>query len=473
MGQRIAALRLVAVLLSGALLFPPLTWARDKEFNLWPLVYCRQSEDGKKSELEFLGPLVTARREGDRREWGVHPLFSVSEEDQGKRDVHVLWPLVRQTSSERESNLRVLPFLFDRRWVTGRGEMNRRFFLFPIIFSGQSPGGGKYGGFFPIVGGGRGMFGQEKIFFVMFPAYAEWKSGEHRGRAVVWPFVGWSSGGNVESFKVLPFFSRHEDTRRRQWVMSICWPLFYMFGSEDGSLKGFLLFPLFGRIVTPRSSAMLVLWPLYQHFRGEGRSEYNVIWPIIKVAKGEDLVHIRVWPLWGLRHSSWRTSYFFAWPIFRRRVEQHPAGERRDLWVLPFVWHRVEESEEGKRSRNVLWPVASWTRWPDGNDLRMLYPMWFADPERGFERNYAHFWNLHRYRREGKVRESRFLGRVITHRRSEEGEEVELIHLFRYERDKGGRSFKLLKGLLGYERDDRGRRLRLLWFLKIPLGGRR
>ena len=471
MRQAGTAVRALMLLSAWMLLLPPQIYARDRELNLWPLIYCRQSEDGENSELEFLWPFITSKRKGDKREWGVHPLFSVSDDGSGTHEVQVLWPLVRHRVREGNRNLRALPFVFDRHSINNEGEVTRRFYFFPFFFSGTTPTGGQYAGFFPFVGRITGLFGHEEIFFVMFPLYASWKGGEHRGHAVPWPLVGWSSGGGVESFKVLPFFARRKDKRNVR-VVSVLWPFFFRFGSDDGSVSGFLIFPFYGQLSTPQGASRL--YPLLVLIRtSDTYREYQVPWPFVKVAKGEDLMQVRVWPLFGFRHSSWRNEYFLVWPLVTRRIERGTTWEKRFLWVLPFLIRRVDIKEEGKSSRNVLWPVAKWRQSPGAGQVKILSPSWFEDPERGIERNYEMFWTLFNSHRKDEEREWRVLGRLITRRRSANYQELEIVHLFRYEREGKEKKVRLLKGALGYESDKDGRRLRLLWFLRIPLGGGR
>ena len=465
---RSGAFALTLIVLAGwMLLLPPQIQAEDREFNLWPLVYSRQSEDGGSSELEFLWPFVTGKREGDKREWGVHPLFSVSDDGEGTHEVQVLWPLVRYRKREQSYNLRVLPLLIDRQATNYQGGVTRRFYFFPL-FSGVTPAGGQYAGLFPCVGRITGVFGHDEIFFVMFPLYASWRGGEHRGYATPWPLAGWSSGGRVDSLKILPFYARRE-TRPDVRVVSFLWPIFSRFGSDDGSVSGFLFFPFYGELRTRQGTSRICPFPVLIR-TSDDYQEYNVPWPIVKIARGDDLAQLQVWPLFGSRRCSWRDDYFFIWPILTRRIERGEDWEKRFLWIMPFLIRRVNKQGARESSRNVFWPLAKWRSSPEESETTMLSPLWFEDAERGIERNYAMFWTVFRSRGGEQRREWRVLGRLITRKEGADHEELEVVHLFRYERKGSEKKIRLLKGALGYERDDDGRKLRVLWFLKIPLG---
>ncbi len=466
---RFGALAPAPFVMLGCLLLVSEAAAQDKELNLWPLLYVRESEDGESSELEFLWPLVTSKREGESREWGLHPLFSVSDDGKGTHDVQVLWPLVRYRERERSRNLRAFPLVFHRHEIDYEGGVTRRFFLFPLFFSGATPAAGRYVGFFPLVGRMAGFLGHDEVFFVMFPLYASWKGGDHQGRAVIWPLAGWSQGGGTESFKVLPFFARRKNARGIRTV-SVLWPLIHRFGSDDGSVDGFLVFPFYGVLKTPQVTSRVCPWPVHIQ-TSDAKSEFYAPWPFVKFARGQDLIQVRVWPLFGVTDSAWRDEYFLAWPILIRRVETGEGWEKRFLWTLPFLIRRVDVTETGATSRNLLWPVAKWRSSSAESEMKMLAPVWLPDPERGIERNYEIFWKVFTYRRKGDEREWRVLGRLITGKERPGRGELEIVHLFRYERDGKEKRVRLLKGALGYERDEEGRRLRVLWFLKIPLGG--
>jgi hypothetical protein len=96
----------------------------------------------------------------------------------------------------------------------------------------------------------------------------------------------------------------------------------------------------------------------------------------------------------------------------------------------------------------------------------------------GFERNYAPFFRLLEWHREvsGAERYS-LLWRLARWERDGERSELEVWPLVSWRKGgragepAGGTDVRLLKGLLGYRREAGRRELRLLYLLRIGLGG--
>ncbi|MBL6720952.1 MAG: hypothetical protein ISQ08_06020 [Planctomycetes bacterium] len=102
--------------------------------------------------------------------------------------------------------------------------------------------------------------------------------------------------------------------------------------------------------------AQWVLFPLFARFERRGRTQWNLLFPMIQWSTGEGGTSWRVWPLAGdLRWEGRYRRRFLLWPFLMVQESEldSAAGARRtwQLWPL-FGWSSRGEA----RSWTALWP---------------------------------------------------------------------------------------------------------------------
>lgn len=482
-------------LLVGALLCLPLglplclPWcarAEDeapREFD-WGFLASRRCDVRGNQKLNILGPFLefTTENDGDGFQ-AVRPLYSHTENGAaGRERFEIVWPLATAKSFENQKTVRVLTAIytnFDRDDPDSR----YRFWVVPFYYQGRDADLESYWALWPLWGSVHEFLSQDEINFALWPILMTTRMNDMEGRHVVWPILGRTTGEGVDRFRVFPFYARSSRENVFEKTTYL-WP-FYTRGEFHHPLaqgSGYILFPLWGHMEMNNEETWYVIPPFNRFTRSETQNKTHIVWPFFQYYTGQT-EKLYLWPLWGTKVQRGSRKTFFLWPIFSFHTIDQGETVKKYTTVLPFYTGRSNldsapaegEEAEVESKRKNFWPLYSYYRDQEFMQFRML-DLWPFKHDGPIERNLAPFWALYVREGAGDTRESELLWGLYRHRRRGEVERyVSVFPLFSWHREDeetANREFSILKGLLGYESDDEGRRLRLLYFLRLGLGGK-
>ncbi len=386
--------------------------------ELGPIYYKRPLPEGGGTESAFLWPLFQKTSSDRLRQYALRPLLNWRIEETGGPkgttiEMQGLWPLFlhRKTQGLSLSRTRVYPFFFHKRFQHPEGDEDKDLFLLPLLFTGRSDREGSYFALFPLGGVIKGIFGQDRMRFLLFPLYADARQKDHRAWHFLWPIFKYAKGGGKTQFRLFPLvgWKEKEDWRKSLFVL---WPFFVRIQEWLGTERptdSWLFLPFYGKRRTPFGKTQFFLYPFFSYHRNENPGNryraWQVPWPFLQITRGDIYHRTYLFPLWGTfdrknRYHKDVALYPIYW-FFAFGTKETLTTRR---YVLPFYWDRKVTDHEGGliRKRVKVWPLLDTSR--DGEDrghVRFLSPLWFRDPE-GFERNYGDFWTL--YKREQNSR---------------------------------------------------------------------
>ena len=417
-------------------------------FVLWGVV----------AEAQFDGDPIYERTSltNGARFFAVRPFYSHTQDPSTEREVRdYFWPLYTRKTFKEDQYSRFLFFGYSYNFSPETDR--RRVWVLPIYFKGVDIHDESYFAIFPLGGTVHEILGLDEVKFVLFPIYAKWQVNDVRTKTVFWPIYSKSQSPKVDRFRVWPFYGRSSllDEYNKKFIL---WPFYssveYINDRNPGG--GFILFPIYGRVINERSRNYWVIPPFFRYSNSEEQRIIHAPWPFIQIADGE-MYKRYVWPIYGKKHIGNHTTQFFIWPfVWNNKAEylQHTKYRRQaipffyyesDVVTLPTATHDTGEvlSRYWK-----IWPLMSWERNDQDSRFRTL-ELWPLRNTPGVERNWAPYWSLYR-------------------RVHEAGETGHHLLWGLYRQSKGSETFEwsLLKGLVGYKKEGRNRSFRLLfmWF---------
>lgn len=449
------------------------------------------------NEWKALGPFIEAIRDPMGRTFSaLRPFFSKSvdpNQQHERRDY--LWPLASTGNYENRSTWRAL-LVYGRNWNT-ETDSRYRWMLFPLVAHGRDRKGDQFFALMPFGGEVREMFWRDTIRFVLFPLYMSTQVNEQVSRSVLWPIIAWTHGDGTKRFRVFPFYgySKEKDKWTRRFVL---WPFWssvrYDYPEEQG--KGFVLFPLFGKVNTNRQKSYMVIPPFFRSTKGEDHREIMAPWPFVQYKHTPDAKKLYLWPLWGHHATGSLDSSFVLWPFIRMQELRRSAAALRSFYLFPFITHQSEHVPDAStpdtsvshvidetpspqpdstqkttvRKRYLkLWPLMSYQREDDISRLRVL-ELWPFRRMRGIEQNWSAFWTLYERERVGSEVETELLWGLYRRQKTKKGSHnTSLFPLFDHMvcPDKETKKWSLFKGLLRKEQQGLHRRWTVLYFLKF------
>ena len=486
MGPRPAALLLATLAAAGCAGIPG---RGGEDVRALPAYERETPVAGAPRTTDWLWPFGHGDDAPASRTSGFRPLWRTVATDSLDR-TEVLYPLYRTQEEKGEVVTRLWP-LYWHDEMPGEAGPDSDTAVLPFLFWGSDPAEGGYFCLFPLAGTVKEKFLSDRTTFVLFPLYAGTRTGDWRGRHPLWPLIHWGSEGTGRrAFRFLPFYGEH--TKAGVYSRhTLLWPLVHW--AEENldrphPVRGWLVWPFYG---TEGSDGgyrhRTVLWPLFHWADGPRTYERSLPYPFFRVrrewAEGEeggepetDLFWL--WPFYGrFDRRDQEHTRFYAWPlVWSWEVEE--GGVREEAFVVAPFWRSIRnEGKGGERldSRWQLWPLARGEGRADGSSgWSALSPIpWMRWEE--FDANWGVFFELARVRRGPDGSRSTDLLFSLLRTRTGPGEEHHRIPLLvRADRDATGQSWSILEGLLGGETaPGGGSSLRLLWFLRIPLSGKR
>ncbi len=383
----------------------------DSGFRLGPFFESAKADDG--ASMVAVRPFYSREVSGTNS-----PLF--------RSETDILWPLAISSERDDRSYWRALLFygtsapdasdedVINKTNTSG----HNRFRLFPIFFSGTDAEGEDYMALFPFGGTIHNFMLFSEVRFVMFPVYAEGRTGKTDFKTVMWPFYLERHGENIDQLRLWPFYGESENrgryvTKKNKFVLWPIWSDYEVTGdSVNGS--GFLLFPLYGHTKFERKhrgteESWTVLPPFFQY--GYGDDGYRKIfapWPFIRIFDRDDHSERHLWPLYGNIEKGDLKKDYFLWPFISRKVTTAKPVEYRSYHApMPFYFRRVTEvtttnellKAKFDSSYTRLWPLFSHrTNAASGMTVRFPELSLWSNSEQ-IERNWAPLWSLYLYRK--------------------------------------------------------------------------
>lgn len=387
------------------------------------------------------------------------PVYSTSVDGERWRNDY-LWPLYTRKGFKDERYSRFLFFGYSTDFAPDTDR--HRTWVIPFYFRGTSAQGDDYLAIFPLGGTMREFLGRDKIMFVLFPLFAQSNVDDVHTTTVLWPVGSKTTGPRIERFRVWPFYgtSSLENEFEKKFVL---WPIYtsVRYTNDRNPGGGFILVPIYGRIITERAGNYWLVAPFFRYMRSDEQWIVHAPWPFIQLADGEMYKRI-FWPVYGKKQLGPLTRQYVLWPLLWNNRTQYAAHDQHRRLVVPFfasvtdvVTRPTQDQQAGDVSARYwkLWPIMSWERNEAGSRFRTL-EFWPLRHTPGIERNWSAFWTL--YRRVEKYDEEQVGHHLLwgLYRQTKRPEEFE---------------WSLLKGLAGYKKTATSRSIR---FLFMTFGGR-
>jgi len=441
--------------------------------DLWPVAYFEQQ--GDTNLFEMIWPLIVAGHDETEQYMALRPLFYyLNNEDAGRIEVDMLWPLARYRKEAGETSFKILPFFYHIE-RTHNEVRDTDTSIFPILFLGTDTKQGAYLMLFPVGGLLKGSVARDWMRIVLFPLWMDSRKGTEHSWNFLFPLFNYKRDPvkKFEGLRIFPFYAhlKKEDRYHLRWFL---WPLVsYSKTDMDKQVltRTLLVFPLYGRSRGDGTTMDAVFWPFFSHATNEKKNyvEWNIPWPFWKYAEGDNISQRRIWPLWGTRKTPGHQRDFFLWPFVWRMHTEDERLTLSSMAVFPFYWQsnliRHTEKGDAQEVQRTFWPLWHYEKDPSSVSWAMLAPLWFSAEEA--DRSWGFLWSLFGHRRdmEGNS-ETHFLWRVIRNEETLESKRFSLFPLFDYARNKETKKVHFLKGLFGYER---GKTYKKIRFLFIPI----
>jgi hypothetical protein len=393
--------------------------------------YVRQEDaDGRKTERDFLYPLLIHRENGGDHLWSLLSLVNFA----GPKDPAA--PGVR------------------------------RFDLWPFYLSRDTGDPAtSYHAVFPLHGTVLDRFGYDRVTWTLFPLYSRF---EHRGvitTAALWPIVKIIAGDGQHGFALWPLFGWRATAGvdREQYYL---WPLIYKdeakLGEPSPEVKLGVL-PFYARNQQAGALSETYLWPFFGYTHRTAPIHYDEtrwFWPLLVQGRGDDRRINRWAPFYTHSNIQGDDKHWVLWPLFREEKWTDRGLLQTKTQFLYFLYWSLQQRSAAHPAlapahKTHLWPFLS--DWDDGaghrqfqvlGSLEVFFP--YNEPVR---LAYDPFFALFRYdqRAPGDVRGS-FLWDAITWRRSPTHREFHLGPLLSVVSGPGGRRVALGGGLIGLQR---------------------
>ncbi len=456
--------------------------AAEREHNAWPVSVTQVDAQGATQSWEGAGPLLFKQPlDEGRTATGFRPFYVRKRDAAGRlTEASFIYPILTYRNdgdAYRWSLLQLVNLSGPQRGAPTQGNYDG-FDVWPFYFSRQtgSPET-SYRALFPIAGTVKDRLFNERISWVLFPAYLRTENRGVTATSILWPFVRTIHGAGSSGFALWPLFGwrGQPGVYRSEFYL---WPLIYNSVSRLGEpvpAESFGVLPFYSREHSAEAVSETYAWPFlgYTHRTAPYRyDETRYFWPLFVQGRGDDRYRDRwapfythsiikgvdkTWVMWPLfRQQRWvdgkvaqvRTQFLFFiyWSLEQRSTTNPHAApaEKTHYWPLASVW----DSGTGHRQVQVLSPIDVF--FPTNENMNLLWSPLFA---------------LYRYdwRAPDDTRHS-LLFDLVTWRREPSRTEFHLGPLLGVESSASEGRITLAGGLVRLRRTTDGRGWRPFWF---------
>ncbi|WP_052464670.1 hypothetical protein [Geoalkalibacter subterraneus] len=471
-----AASALSAIVIGLVLFLPAGASGEDRITTLWPLFDDRRSDAVDYRCIHILGPLIKYERKGPETEFSIRPFYFGARDHEDEVSLsEYLFPLARRQKDPGKNRFHFF-HLLELDFGEREQGSNDEFMLFPFLFYGELPDDDSYFAFFPFGGRIVGRFWRDEIRFALFPLYGQTIKDDTQITNILWPIYARIEGENERGFKLWPFYGQSEKEGHYRKRFAI-WPIYFnehLRQDSDNPLHRKAYFPFYIREDSPLLTRRTWLWPFFSHVvdRDKGFEEWNMPWPLIRVANGPYKESRKFLPFYSYERTGAMERTWHLWPFFletRLTTDDLVVEKNRILFFLYAHDEErliAEETEYTRKERVALWPLFTFEN-RNGvrsfSTLSLLRP--FFPRSEAIERNWTPLWTLYAAKWDSQGNSaSTLLWNLFW--REQRGDDVamEVFPLFRYERQDGEiRDFRLLKGLIRYTRDAGEKKLSFLY----------
>ena len=474
--------KIVLIVILIGLRIPACAYAFD-----WAPFFAVEKDAHDRLEWLAMGPLSERSAQGTESSENVilalpRPFYCRFSKDAGRvQGWDFLWPLAFGRSGEGGGYQYALLFFHTQKDSSSQTDAGReRWWLPPVFFYGHADDAGHHLGIFPIAGKVHDIAGYDRISWLLFPLYASNRKSDVKSRSFLWPVFGQASGPKLTKWRVFPLYGvRTTPTKERQFIL---WPFVHTatdYRPDRGQIgSGFFIFPLAGHYRgkpdpdAPSYRMWTFLWPFFSGYRQSEQFRYHLPWPFYQHARQKTndgyTTKTYLWPFYGSANRPQRQYWFSLWPVLQSWKRQTESGTAERFWFLPFYWSskRTEQNQVVARTTHI-WPFTGYIQADD--QVRFWAPApWYKATGDGITRNYAPFWRLYTYARNGAKRQHQLLWGLWQYQTGPQELEASLFPVFNYHRSGLEKEWSILKGLLGQQTDTESGKssLRMLWFLK-------
>ena len=426
---------------------------------------------------EAVGPFFYNEQKEGQRTIGVPPLFSWTRDPEtDSEEFDFLYPLLTYDRYGEQYRWQLFQLLSFAGGPSQQEAQRNRFTLFPIYFQQRSTDPTQnYTALFPIYGHLKNRLFRDDIFFVMFPIYGRTHKRDVVTDNIVYPFFHLRHGDGLDGWQFWPLFGHEhkEITTRTNGFHDletigghdktfVLWPFFMQqktgIGTEN-PMRQQASFPFYTFQRSPQREMTTVIWPFFSWIddRDKKYREWEILWPIVVVARGEGKTTTRFFPLFSQAHTPTLESDFYLWPVYKyNRAHIDPLDRERTRMLLFLYSNTIQKNTEtGAFQRRVdLWPFFTHRRNYDGSTRLQIGAIVepYLPNNKSIERDYSliySFWRAENNPRTGASSQSL------------------LWNLYRREVRPDSKKCSLLFGLFQYQSGTEGKRVRLFY---IPLG---
>ena len=376
---------------------------KDFTLKLGPFFHYWSDSERTGSTLRILGPVIYRKRGVEGGEFALRPLFYWTKN--GSKHflrIEYLYPLGKFQREGGDTKHYFVPLLLS--WdEKGDGGRREKFSSRLLFFRGQTEGGERYWGVFPLFGHLVDRFGRDRIRFYLWPIYSDWSEEGTYTWNILWPILSETRGEGKKAFRVWPLWGYREEEgiSRADFVL---WPFFIKSTSyldTDDPERQLLLFPLYWGIRSRRKRHVTVLWPFFSHTVDERirYKRWDMPWPLISVSRGETVRRTWVFPLYYHKETPRDRTRWVLWPLYQRRDDQF--GDQKEVVQRFLLLNRIKTvfNRKGEEiSKQVsIWPFFTYSREGDKVSLRLFHLIPLTGE--GLERNWVPLYRVFRYER--------------------------------------------------------------------------
>lgn len=422
--------------------------------NLWPLSVEHEASDlGRPAHHLGLGPLFSAKHDGETRILSFRPLWTSFQEPQAT-NVHVLYPLLNGREQGGVQSAHALNLLQYRR----NAAAGRTFFqAFPFLFYNDSPvAAERYAALWPLGGFLKNRFWRDEIRFAFWPLFVQTHKNDEVRTHMPYPFIQLLDGPKSRGFGLWPLFGTfsRDDDYDHTWAL---WPFFYSYKDDLDKPVPYTRFgvlPFYTKETGAGLKSETYLWPFFGYTReGAPRktyAEHRYFWPLFVQGRGAERRVNRWMPFFTDERKGDYRKRWFLWPFLERETWAYPGLTRERTSLLYFLYRDEQQRFADTKARlSFLWPLYGY--WHDGHDrkqFQMLDPFSVFFPKnRVVRENWTPLFALYRFdERAGNTRHSVLWDMLVWEREAGETRFFQAGPLFEWE---AGSHWQVLRGLLG------------------------
>ncbi len=449
--------------------------------NVSPFFFHQADKEQAEEKVDALGPFYNSYSSPKEEGWAVRPLLSYHHDrDREIKEWQFLYPLGKYRRTPEETYTQFIPLVSGHRAVNETPEYGKKrdFGFFPV-FWGRTKSGEPYGGLFPIYGQFKERFERDDITFFLWPLYSSARWEGNQKTTILWPILSWTKGDKERAFRIWPLYG-YEEKKGEYDRSFVLWPLFFVhredLDTEYPKTKR-MFFPLYVSETSAAENKKIFLWPFfnYYHDRRNDYKQWDMPWPLIQYAKGEDYLVKKFWPLFSEKQKPDSYEFSLLWPIYeyaRERLEEDQAEKTTYRFLIinkseTTVWPEKNETESVTR----LWPLFYLKTRRDGSAF-LHFPAIIPIEDEGFERNYGPIFRIYEYEKDKEGGEkSKFLWGVYRHESRQDWNMVELSFLASWESGPDMSRFTLARGLFEYLRKQSRRAIKLFYIPDVITWG--